>query len=525
MWTYDKVGNRLTQAVSNYDGIGVPGDSGATGVLKSTFNTSYVYNSNDWLTSTTSIKDDDSGESTFTTNFEYNANGSQTAVTTNVGTPDEKKILYFYDFEQKLTGIGNPTDTIKHAYTYDAEGNRIAESNISDSGIDIRSYLVDPNVSNAQIVEEYDDGNTLLAHYDWNDAELLREATRTADESTFTIREPLVDGHNSARQLLDSIGAISDIYAFDAWGNQQENIGGSFNPYRYNTQRLDASGLYYLRARQYSSGLGRFLTHDSMMGNMNNPITQHRYLYAGDDAINFEDPSGQEMSLPGQIAALSIGTTLVNIGNTLYADYRIGQHFAKGKTHPDAFYIYAGAGYQAKGIYGGGMLAAVVSLRDGEGYHVDIFGGGELAFSPLSWGYPKLRGEGIVYGFGFLFNSEDNGDFGGIGISANWPLAMASYVMPLDGEASKWKAFNETLYQRIVSRSWKVKKNFGTVQIGWSWGNGAAFIGYAARVSEFSANISGLVKLTPSGTVLEDMFQLPGLNDFVSQLKGDVDHA
>jgi len=281
LWAYDKVGNRLTQSVSNYDGIGIDAPS----VLKSTFNTNYNYNNNDWLTSTTSMKHDDSGESTFVTNFEHNANGSQSAVTTNVGTSDEKKTPYFYDFEQKLTNVGTPTDTVKHAYAYDADDNRIMESNNSASGMDVRNYLVDPNNSYAQVVEEYNNGSILLSHYDWNESELLREANLNEDTSTFVIHQPLADAQNSMRQLLDGSGAISDVYAFDAWGNQQEAFGGAFNPYRYNMQRLDVNGLYYLRERQYASGLGRFISQDLFEGVEDEPVTLHHYLYCGGDPI------------------------------------------------------------------------------------------------------------------------------------------------------------------------------------------------------------------------------------------------
>jgi RHS repeat-associated protein len=310
IWTYDKVGNRLTQAVSNYDGIGIDSPS----ILKSTFNTSYDYNSNDWLTKATSIRNDDSGESTFVTNFAYNANGSQTAVTSNVGKPEEKTTPYFYDFEQKLTRIGDTSDSVRNVYAYDADGNRIAESNTNASGTDVRNYLVDPNNSNSQIVEEYDGTGTLEEHYDWNDAELLREASLDTDTSTFVIHQPLTDAQNSTRQLLDGSGAISDLYAFDAWGNQQEAVGGAFNLYRYNGQRLDASGLYNLRARQYSSGIGRFLTHDPVMGYEGDPISLHRYMYASDDAVNFMDPSGLE-TLTGLTFGMSIHNSLQQINS------------------------------------------------------------------------------------------------------------------------------------------------------------------------------------------------------------------
>jgi RHS repeat-associated protein len=439
LWTYDNVGNRITQAVSNYDGLGVDSPS----VLKSTFNTAYDYNSNDWLTKTTSTRNDDSGESTFVSNFEYNANGSQTAITSNVGRPEEQRVPYFYDFEQKLTRIGDMSDTVKRAYAYDADGNRIAESNTNAGTTDTRNYLIDPNNSNAQIVEEYNNSSTLLAHYDWNDAELLREATRTADESTFTIREPLVDGHNSTRQLLDSTGAISDVYAYDAWGNQQINTGGSFNPYRYNSQRLDTSGLYYLRARQYSSGIGRFLTHDPMMGNMNNPITQHRYLYAGDDAVSLVDPSGMEFSLAGVTSSMaietslstidltntwrkgsSIGTLAGNIIVTGIAAYNIFQSYLeKGRLVPDGAFVITSLGVQGVGLTGSADLMLYRDRKTASSY---AFTSGEVGLSPIST-LPYQSPLTAAVGFGFTFNSDDPSDFSGWGYSATWPLVMAKY--------------------------------------------------------------------------------------------------
>ena len=66
---------------------------------------------------------------------------------------------------------------MKHAYAYDAEGNRVTETNYNAGNASTRNSLVDPKNSNAQVVEEYDGASTLLAHNDWDDAELLRVAT------------------------------------------------------------------------------------------------------------------------------------------------------------------------------------------------------------------------------------------------------------------------------------------------------------------------------------------------------------
>jgi YD repeat-containing protein len=120
----DAAGNRSQQVVANYDGIG----TGAGSTLTSTHTTAYTYNSNDWLTVAASQYVTGSGTTNHTTAYTYNANGSQTAATGNVGEADEKTTPYFYDFEDKLVGIGAEGDPTTHAYSYDAEGNRIAQS-------------------------------------------------------------------------------------------------------------------------------------------------------------------------------------------------------------------------------------------------------------------------------------------------------------------------------------------------------------------------------------------------------------
>ena len=113
-------------------------------------------------------------------------------------------------------------------------------------------------------MEEFDSANQLLAHHDWDDAELLRSAVADS-EGNAHITHPLADGHNSTRQLMDVTGRVGGVLGYDAWGNAQESIGTS-TAYRYNGQRLDASGLYHLRARQYAPWTGRFLSHDPIVG-------------------------------------------------------------------------------------------------------------------------------------------------------------------------------------------------------------------------------------------------------------------
>ena len=48
----------------------------------------------------------------------------------------------------------------------------------------------------------------------------------------------------------------------------------------------------YLRARVYQTKTGRFLTQDTYLGDITNPITTNRYIYCIDNPLNYKDPSG-----------------------------------------------------------------------------------------------------------------------------------------------------------------------------------------------------------------------------------------
>jgi RHS repeat-associated protein len=105
----------------------------------------------------------------------------------------------------------------------------------------------------------------------------------------------LYDGMGSTRTLTDMTGAVTDTYQYDAYGNLLDKTGSTINPYRYRGEQYDADlSAYYLRARYYQPGIGRFLTTDPVEGFPNSPISLHRYVYGNDDPINFLDPSGEK---------------------------------------------------------------------------------------------------------------------------------------------------------------------------------------------------------------------------------------
>lgn len=101
-------------------------------------------------------------------------------------------------------------------------------------------------------------------------------------------------------------GAITDTYCYDAYGMLLEQTGSTTNPYLYRGEQCDAeTDAYYLRARYYQPGTGRFFSTDPVEGDTSDPTTFHRYLYGKNDPVNNVDPSG-EFSLPDALQAVGM---------------------------------------------------------------------------------------------------------------------------------------------------------------------------------------------------------------------------
>jgi RHS repeat-associated protein len=103
------------------------------------------------------------------------------------------------------------------------------------------------------------------------------------------------DGHGSTRLLTDAGGNVVNAFAYDAYGNMIASNAASQTAYLYCAQQFDFDfGLYYHRARYLNNGTGRFWTGDTFEGDNEDPVSLHKYLYAGDDPVNRIDPKGTD---------------------------------------------------------------------------------------------------------------------------------------------------------------------------------------------------------------------------------------
>jgi RHS repeat-associated protein len=154
--------------------------------------------------------------------------------------------------------------------------------------------------------------------------------------------------------LLDVVGAIAQLYAFDAYGNA---LG--FNPvdvlteFLYSGEQFDSKiGQQYLRARYYNPATGMFNRLDPFLGNLNDPQSLHKYLYTHADPVNGIDPNG-ELAIFFPLLILLGGMTLGGIGAGI----------AYGEYHSDGTWL--GNTQEFLGQFGLGIIQGWANIGNG----------------------------------------------------------------------------------------------------------------------------------------------------------------
>ena len=121
----------------------------------------------------------------------------------------------------------------------------------------------------------------------------------------------LYDGHGSTRALLDDAANIVETYAYDAYGNHLDashltSAADARTNLLYAGEWAGPHGQQYLRARWYDPSVGRFNRLDPWAGNVRDPLSLHKYLYAHGNPIMNVDPSGEAISLVGHVGAMGM---------------------------------------------------------------------------------------------------------------------------------------------------------------------------------------------------------------------------
>ena len=227
----------------------------------------YLYNSRNQLTQLTG---DDKNIS-----YTYDPAGNLTEEHST-----EHKKIYSYDTYNRNTEItGNDFTQKNH---YDAEGYRYSiEENDKVTNFVYRRGIMLAELDEAgNQAKTYTLGNEYAGHV----SELNNSLTSENKAASYYI----TDEQGSIRYMLDQSGEVQNYYQYSAFGETIISEETTPNRLRYNAQTEDElTGLYYLRARYYAPGIGRFTQEDVIYNDGLN-----LYAYCNSNPVMYSDPSG-----------------------------------------------------------------------------------------------------------------------------------------------------------------------------------------------------------------------------------------
>lgn len=109
--------------------------------------------------------------------------------------------------------------------------------------------------------------------------------------ATSTTKHYLTNQSGSVTGLTKDGQAVAST-SYHLYGTRKTSTDLTAQPFAYNGEARDDTGLDYLRASYYDSQGGTFLTEDSYPGEDTDTLSQNRYSYVQNTPVNYTDPSG-----------------------------------------------------------------------------------------------------------------------------------------------------------------------------------------------------------------------------------------
>lgn len=276
-YDYDSVGNRTAE-------------------VRPSGTTTYTYNNADQLIEANSA----SG----VVSYEHDTNGNLT----KAGSSN-----YAYNVANQLIAVAN--GSMATTYTYDGQGMRkgMAEGSPVTNEIE---FLWDTNHRLPQLAVERDGAGRALRGYMYGlDLLTMRSAGATSYYH--------YDGIGTVVDVTSASGLPQWSYEYEPFGASRSSLKvdplAPDNPMRFTGEYRDTTGLYHLRARQYDSSLGRFLSVDPFPAPVLKPYLC-AYSYVGNQPTMFVDPSG--LVAEGVRSCRDWGSFVAGGANVLYGGYK-----------------------------------------------------------------------------------------------------------------------------------------------------------------------------------------------------------
>lgn len=218
---------------------------------------------------------------------------------------------YTFDYDHRLTGIGAAA-----SFSYDGSGNRLQ----AVKGSAVTRYIHD---ARGNLLAEADASNQITRYYVYGMGLL---AMITPENQTYCYH---FDATGNTIAITDNTENVINGYAYDPYGKVVDEVETVQQPFKFVGQygvMAEQNGFYYMRARYYDPGVGRFISEDPIGlagGDVN------LYGYVTNNPINLVDPSGLLAppwhfgitSIAAMNSGKSLGESLILAWNATAVDF------------------------------------------------------------------------------------------------------------------------------------------------------------------------------------------------------------
>ncbi|MFY2763749.1 RHS repeat domain-containing protein [Arenimonas sp. MALMAid1274] len=234
---------------------------------------------------------------------------------------------YDYDVNQRLTGLRNTGGTALHTMAYDVQGNVTSKDSQgftfdygnrlrATTGTGAESYRYDAYGRRVQTTQTASGARTLW-QYAQNgqlmfSSKLPVGGGQTTHENVYLggslvaiidhdwpsnaitgLKYQHTDALGSPVAETNASGVVTNRIKYDPYGG---SIGTAVNGMGYTGHVMDAgTGLTYMQQRYYDPQIGRFLSIDPIMSDIQSGWNFNRYNYAANNPYAFTDPDGRQI--------------------------------------------------------------------------------------------------------------------------------------------------------------------------------------------------------------------------------------